>query len=385
MSLHDPADLLTVIDAPVPPSSEFTSELFDRLLIELDRPRQRFLSTPVRALAVAFALLLLLAGIATATYVIVRVAGNAPEHGILTVIGRGSGHGAATIAAVGPGGRLKTVWRCPRRVFCGDLTSMDWSPDGRRLTFTLDELGGLSAYVGLHIVNTRTGRDLHLPDMHLKHPYALVQPMAVLRAQLRKTKAALGCRLPSQVAWSLDSKRLAYSCGALFTIRFDGTGRRRIPTGTTSALKPSWSPNGKRLAFATGSDAAHSSIYSIDLDGAHRRLLVRDGASPSWSPDDGSTIAYESPDGVKLVTSDGVIRPGVGPQGEPRWSPDGSRLAVATGKGVLIVDPRTWRAKLATHERSLGIFGLVRPAWYPGGTPRIVPSPPHRRSECVPC
>ena len=59
------------------------------------------------------------------------------------------GNGVSRIAAVGPGGRLRTLWRCPERgVFCGDLTSIAWSPDGKRLAFTLDELGGMSGYVG---------------------------------------------------------------------------------------------------------------------------------------------------------------------------------------------------------------------------------------------
>ena len=59
----------------------------------------------------------------------------------------------------------------------------------------------------------------------------------------------------------------------------DGTGRRRI--STISALSPTWSPDGRRLAFrhigAEGSD-----LYVVGADGSGERR-IGEGTS-NWSP-----------------------------------------------------------------------------------------------------
>jgi Tol biopolymer transport system component len=389
MSARDPAGLLTVIEAPIRPRAAFADELLERLLHELERPERRaFPRRTARTLVIAVALLLLLAGVATATYIVVRIAGDrsAPPSGTLTLLLENP-NGPAKIAAVGPHGLLRTVWECPHRVFCGDLTSLDWSPDGRRVAFTLDELGGVSGYVGLHIVDVRTGRDLHVAGLHLKHPLAN-QPMSVLVAQAQRSKRVLGCRLPQQLAWSADGRRLAYSCGSIFTIRADGTHRVRIPTGrTVTATAPSWSPDGRRIVFATGArrdGRVRSSIYVVDVDGSGLRLLARDAASPSWSRD-GSRIAYDSTAGVRLITPAGARRTEVGPMGPPTFSPDGRQIAIATSKGIIVVDARTLQGSLVTSETGGGIFGEGRPSWYPGANVPGVPPPPRRPANCVPC
>ena len=59
--------------------------------------------------------------------------------------------GAAGIETVGQAGS-KVIWHCPGTVFCGQPVSFAWAPDGKRVAFSLDEIGGLSTYVGLHVV-----------------------------------------------------------------------------------------------------------------------------------------------------------------------------------------------------------------------------------------
>ena len=385
--------VLSTVDRTLAPRAAFADGLLDRCLDEL-RTAPAATRRLTVWLVVAFALVV--AGAATATYLATRgSAPPAPEGpSELTVI-TGTGNNVSSIAAVGPGGRLRTLWRCPERgVFCGDLTSIAWSPDGKRLAFTLDEIGGLSGYVGLHIVNAATGVDLHLPSLPIAHISRPQSPSFFPRFR-RKAIEQLGCVLPNDIAWSPDGSRLAYSCyvpsrrtSGIFTIRADGTGRRLVPTGPSSAAWPAWSPDGERIAFATQREplvhyhhrvVARSSIYVVALDGGGRTLVARDASAPAWSPD-GRTIAYESAcRGVRLVTPDGVdLTPGkvagepcpvIGPpvgRAVPSWSPDGTALAVATPRGVYVTAPDGTGTRRATSVSSLGIFGSGRAAWSPG-------------------
>jgi dipeptidyl aminopeptidase/acylaminoacyl peptidase len=102
---------------------------------------------------------------------------------------------------------------------------------------------------------------------------------------------------------------------SLFAVPADGSQPPRRLTGGTQDLSPRWAPDGKRLAFvrtppAPPTEAANASsgqnaanrpapspqIYLLRMDGGEARALTslpRGASAPTWSPD-GKTIAFTS-------------------------------------------------------------------------------------------
>ena len=102
----------------------------------------------------------------------------------------------ARIVTVGEG-KQKTIWHCPREIWCGQSVSFAWAPDGRRLAFTLDEIGGASTYVGMHVVNLVTGQDTRVP------PGAPTTTSANgWSPYLQKMLDRVGCWPATELAWS---------------------------------------------------------------------------------------------------------------------------------------------------------------------------------------
>lgn len=122
----------------------------------------------------------------------------------------------------------------------------------------------------------------------------------------------------------------------LVTIGPDGTGRTQITHGL-SALKPDWSPDGRRIVFEL-ERADTASIATMSADGSGIRNLTPKGfqGQPSFSPN-GSLIVYERDidegnNGVWLMHSDGsgLRRVTRSPFGccdtDPNFSPDGKSI-----------------------------------------------------------
>lgn len=283
----------------------------------------------------------------------------------------------ASIDTVGEG-PPKTVWRCPHDVWCGEEVSMAWAPDGRHLALTLDEIGGLSGYApGLHVIDVVSGREIRIPS-----GAPATTGDARFPAYRRKMIARVGCWPATELDWSPDGSSIAYRCGAdrytparahINVLRFDGTGFRTIPT-KSPAFWPSWSPDSRRIAYSTGlTTRGGSSVFTVAVDGSHRRFVAKGATAPAWSPD-GRTIAVETSCGVRLLTpaGEGVRRSGrcgIGRPGRPVWSPDGSRLVIEANPGIyeLPADGSGYRLLSCCLRTSTTWYGAEpgRPSWRP--------------------
>jgi TolB protein len=116
---------------------------------------------------------------------------------------------------------------------------------------------------------------------------------------------------PSYAVWSPDRSRIAYATWdfgtrniQVFVMNADGAGAQLLtaiaPTEGRVA-RPSWSPDGRTIAFQVRQESpttARSHIHLVDVaTKAVTKLAPHDGAyvdeAPSWFPD-GTRIAFQS-------------------------------------------------------------------------------------------
>lgn len=147
--------------------------------------------------------------------------------------------------------------------------------------------------------------------------------------------------------WSPDGRQIAYvsdaasSNPALWVMNRDGSGKRHIAPGGAMAGAVdslSWSPDGRQIAATAYRDNAApvSQIYVVEpASGARRALTELPGGAldPAWSPD-GRWIAFAARDGrrtiLHVMRADGSeVHPIAeqSPSRSPTWSPDGRHLA----------------------------------------------------------
>ena len=144
-------------------------------------------------------------------------------------------------------------------------------------------------------------------------------------------------------SWSPDATSLAYASRAGISAVDVVAGAQRLLVHATGAKNPSWSPDGRRLAFVRDNGDATSNVYVAELDGSRPRL-VGPGSDETlaWSPDS-TRIAYGTEFFCGVVNGPGkVVVVDVSPgrtvlaipglagasAGNPSWSPDGTRLVL---------------------------------------------------------
>jgi Tol biopolymer transport system component len=149
--------------------------------------------------------------------------------------------------------------------------------------------------------------------------------------------------------------RIVYGAGAglsygVHTILPSGQGDQVI--GHSGSFF-SWSPNGRRIASASG----YGDIYTMRADGSDVRQLTFDGGSysPSYSPD-GGRIAFGHNGAVTVMRSDGSDRHVIGGQGGAEWAPNG-KLVFTKGR-VGNTPPSLWEMNPdGSHQHRLVFLG----------------------------
>jgi Tol biopolymer transport system component len=161
-------------------------------------------------------------------------------------------------------------------------------------------------------------------------------------------------------SWSPDGKRIAfvgYNDGRLYTIGANGKGLRFV-LGKSRIIgwvaNPRWSPNGKEIAFKDAGD--HSNLKAVNLRTRKERVIyystdpATGESNPSgtpenfdWSPD-GKRIAFYAPYRNWMINSDGTGLRQISPQQAfvsyetLTFSPDGTELAGAYQSEIWAMD-----------------------------------------------
>lgn len=115
-------------------------------------------------------------------------------------------------------------------------------------------------------------------------------------SERRLTKGAAPERWP---VFSPDGSRLAYVTlgeqGNRLRIRSVATDQKTesdsVLVADQAAERPTWAPDGDRVAFTVGT--GRGAVYVTGLDGQYANLVVEQYATPAWNPD-GGTLALAS-------------------------------------------------------------------------------------------
>jgi Tol biopolymer transport system component len=206
-----------------------------------------------------------------------------------------------------------------------------WSPDGKYLYFSSDRGGSMNLW--RIAVDELSGRSAGVPE-------AITTPS----------------RWSGDLSIAGDGRQIAYTAADpqsnIVRVSFDAQQERviggPIPVthGTVSVMQPAVSPDGQWIVYRT--EAEQEDLYLSRIDGSGQRKLTDDRAKdrgPSWSPD-GKRIAFYSDRGGKyeawVINRDGSGLAQLTSSARraiffPLWFPDGRRIVVNSTDGSFTV------------------------------------------------
>ena len=172
--------------------------------------------------------------------------------------------------------------------------------------------------------------------------------------------------------WSPDGRRIAFALNecSVALMNADGSGLRVLPSQTPGGCEgdPSFTPDGSRLVYERYDPSIEDdAVWSMNLDGTDRQRITSAGApDPNVSPD-GKTVSFLGgpEDATALFTArlDGSdlfqVTPSIGVAFKHDWAPDGRHLAITDNgndlskpANIATIRPDGTGLRYLTHYRS---------------------------------
>jgi TolB protein len=155
--------------------------------------------------------------------------------------------------------------RRPWRGSTGDDVPGSWAPDGYRIAVEAGDNVG--------IVDTRTWKTRYFA-----------------------TDCGAGCPSYGAPDWSPDGRYIMFvaSDPDPGLVLYDVNAKREIPLKrAVRGNNPAWAPDGRHIAYDTSSleSAYHGDVFVANADGSDARRIATHASSPTWSRD-GKLIAF---------------------------------------------------------------------------------------------
>ncbi len=186
----------------------------------------------------------------------------------------------------------------------------DWRPDGKEIVYLSYNTGGGSERSGLYVLSVEGGTPRFLTDgiMPAWSPngdeiaFSRIYQLLLINPAGGEPRVVLEFSRPENIAWAPDGEWLFFAveednyksnepgkCEGLWRVKRDGTGLYKL-LDLADVNYPACSPEGNYLAYSFKADDIF--IYDIRKRGITK--LTSDGAwEPSWSPE-GRAVAFAS-------------------------------------------------------------------------------------------
>src|SRR5208282_4825218 len=180
----------------------------------------------------------------------------------------------------------------------------------------------------LFVVATNGGGELVRYDPKSQQAASLLPGLCVMFVALSRDGGSVACHSPA---------------GPILRMKIDGSEQFTLVDASMSAGRPTWSPDGKQIAFHALTPKGKIAVFLAPAEGGPPAQLFPENRNQdwaAWSPD-GKYIAFHGCDPssapescsisvLDLAANQLALLPGSQGMGGPAWSPDGHFAAATT-------------------------------------------------------